>query len=135
MAMPEGSLRAWILPRVASDELQSAGRLDGQDRAVVAPRDGVGVAIGLRGVEEENMVGIADERRALVASAEPSPPDEDDAVRGVGLLGSRLLALGLTAKVDDRDPQGREEDAPTRCRHGHSMLLAHVTRRKYHLSR
>src|SRR5262245_42860580 len=118
--MPEGPLRAWIPPRVASDELQSAGRLDGQDRAVVAPRDGVGVAVGLRGVEEEHMVGITDERRALVTSAEHSPPDEDDAMGGVGLLGSRLLALGMTAKVDDRDPQGLEEDAPTRCPHGHS---------------
>ena len=95
---------------MVSHQLQRPGPVQREDRAIVSSRKRVRVAIGLAGVEEEHVVGIGDERLALLRPPEYALADEDDAVGWVGLLGSQGFDVGSAAEVQDGHPERFQED-------------------------
>ena len=98
-----------IAGRVARDELERPGSLHRKDGAVVPARKRMSEATGLRGVEQENMVGIGEEGLVPSRSAEQPSADENDAVRRVRLLGALGLDVGAAAEIHHGHAEGLEE--------------------------
>jgi hypothetical protein len=79
-----------------------------EDRALVPSWQRVGVAIGLSGVEEEDVVGVGYQRFALLLPLEDPFAHEDDAMSRVGFLGPQWLDVGFAAELHDGNAERLE---------------------------
>src|SRR4029450_9190077 len=94
---------------MAGDELEGPVSLHREDGAVIPTWKRMGEAVGLRRIEEKDVVGIRQRRLTPSRPSEYPPAYEHDAVRRVRLFGAFRLDMGAAAKIHDGDAQGLEE--------------------------
>jgi hypothetical protein len=90
---------------MAADELQGATGLYRENRAGIPARDWMTVSVGRRRVEEEYVVGIGEQRFAVVRPTKHAPANEHDAVSGVRLLGALGCDVRVGLEIDDSDAE------------------------------
>ena len=100
-----------IARRVAGDELERPLSLHRQDGAVIPARKWMREAAGLRGVEQENVVGIGEEGFVPSRTAEQPSADENDAVRRVRFLVAFGLDMRAASEIHHGHAEGLEEHA------------------------